>query len=145
MPGVPAVRVTPEVVSFVVLPPLLWAATNDLPGRDLRAVWRPVVVLAVGLVLASAAAVAVVLSAVAAVPAAMAFVLGAVLASTDPVAVSALGRRLALPPRVQALVQAESLFNDGTSLVLFQIAVSFAVGSSVAAGWGSVLWDGPAR
>ena len=142
MPGVPAVRVTPEVVSFVVLPPLLWAATSDLPGRDLRAVWRPVVVLAVGLVLASAAAVAVVLSAVAAVPAAMAFVLGAVLASTDPVAVSALGRRLALPPRVQALVQAESLFNDGTSLVLFQIAVSFAVGSSVAAGWGSVLWHG---
>src|SRR5262249_47429805 len=43
------------------------------------------------------------------------------------VAVSALGRRLSLPPRVQALVQAESLFNDGTSLVLFQIAVSFAV------------------
>ena len=140
IPGVPAVRVTPEVVSFVVLPPLLWAATSDLPGRDLRAVWRPVAVLAVGLVLASAAAVAVVLSAVAAVPVAMAFVLGAVLASTDPVAVSALGRRLSLPPRVQALVQAESLFNDGTSLVLFQIAVSFAVGSSAAAGWGGVLW-----
>src|SRR6201986_4072828 len=60
-------------------------------------------------------------------PASLAFVLGAVLASTDPVAVSALGRRLSLPPRVQALVQAESLFNDATSLVLFQIAVSFAV------------------
>ena len=57
----------------------------------------------------------------------MAFVLGAVLASTDPVAVSALGRRLSLPPKVQAPVQAESLFNDATSLVLFQIAVSIAV------------------
>ena len=142
IPGVPAVRVTPQVVSFVVLPPLLWAATGDLAGRDLRAVWRPVAVLAVGLVVASAGAVAAVLSAVAAVPLAMAFVLGAVLASTDPVAVSALGRRLSLPPRVQALVQAESLFNDATSLVLFQIAVSFAVGSSVAAGWGGALWHG---
>ena len=142
IPGVPAVRVAPDVVSFVVLPPLLWAATSDLPGRDLRAVWRPVTVLAVGLVLASAAAVAAVLAAVSSVPVAMAFVLGAVLASTDPVAVSALGRRLALPPRVQALVAAESLFNDGTSLVLFKIAVSFAVGSSVAAGWGGVLWHG---
>ena len=55
----------------------------------------------------------------------MAFVLGAVLASADPVAVTALGRRLP-STRVQALVQAESLFNDATSLVLFQIAVSFA-------------------
>jgi monovalent cation/hydrogen antiporter len=140
LPGVPAVRVSPDVVSFVVLPPLLWAATDDLPWRDLRAVWRPVVVLAVGLVLASAGAVAGVLTAITTVPLSMAFVLGAVLASTDPVAVSALGRRLSLPPRVQALVQGESLFNDATSLVLFQIAVSFAVGGSATLGPGGVLW-----
>jgi CPA1 family monovalent cation:H+ antiporter len=127
LPGVPAVRVTPDVVSLVVLPPLLYAASEELPWRDLLAVWRPVIVLAVGLVLASAAAVGAVAGVVAGIPASMAFVLGAVLASTDPVAVSALGRRLSLPPRVQALVQAESLFNDATSLVLFQIAVSFAV------------------
>jgi monovalent cation/hydrogen antiporter len=132
LPGVPPVRVAPEVVSLVVLPPLLYAASEELPWRDLRAVWRPVAVLAVGLVLASAAAVAAVTGAVAAVPAGMAFVLGAVLASTDPVAVSALGRRLSLPPKVQALVQAESLFNDATSLVLFQIAVSIAVAGTAA-------------
>src|ERR1700749_4729872 len=127
VPGVPAVHVAPDVVSLVVLPPLLYAASEELPWRDLLAVWRPVLVLAVGLVLASAAAVGAVAGVVAGIPASMAFVLGAVLASTDPVAVSALGRRLALPPKVQALVQAESLFNDATSLVLFQIAVSFAV------------------
>ena len=132
LPGVPSVRVAPDVVSLVVLPPLLYAASEELPWRDLRAVWRPVIVLAVGLVLASAAAVAAVTGAVAAVPAGMAFVLGAVLASTDPVAVSALGRRLSLPPKVQALVQAESLFNDATSLVLFQIAVSVAVAGTAA-------------
>ena len=127
LPRFPAVHVPPEVVSLVVLPPLLYAASEELPWRDLKAVWRPVAVLAVGLVLASAAAVAAVTWAVADVPVSMAFVLGAVLASTDPVAVSALGRRLSLPSRVQTLVQAESLFNDATSLVLFQIAVSFAV------------------
>jgi monovalent cation/hydrogen antiporter len=127
LPRFPPVHVPPDVVSLVVLPPLLYAASEELPWRDLRAVWRPVAVLAVGLVLASAAAVAAVAWAVAAVPASLAFVLGAVLASTDPVAVSALGRRLSLPPKVQALVQGESLFNDATSLVLFQIAVSFAV------------------
>jgi Na+/H+ antiporter len=146
LPGVPPVRVSPDAVSLVVLPPLLYAASEELPWRELRAVWRPVIILAVGLVLASAAVVAVVAGAVAGIPASLAFVLGAVLASTDPVAVSALGRRLSLPPRVQALVQAESLFNDGTSLVLFQIAVSFAVaGTAGRTGAGSVLLHGTAR
>jgi len=140
LPGVPPVHVPPDVISLVVLPPLLYAASEELPWRDLRAVWRPVIVLAVGLVLASACAVAAVTVAVAAVPVSMAFVLGAVLASTDPVAVTALGRRLFLPARVQAVVQGESLFNDGTSLVLFQIAVSFAVaGTAVASAAGVVL------
>jgi monovalent cation/hydrogen antiporter len=140
LPGVPPVHVPPGVISLVVLPPLLYAASEELPWRDLRAVWRPVVVLAVGLVLASACAVAAVTVAVTSVPVSMAFVLGAVLASTDPVAVSALGRRLSLPARVQAVVQGESLFNDGTSLVLFQIAVSFAVvGTAGATAAGVVL------
>jgi monovalent cation/hydrogen antiporter len=133
LPRFPPVHVSPNVVSLVVLPPLLYAASEELPWRDLRAVWRPVAVLAVGLVLASAAAVAAVTWAVAAVPVSMAFVLGAVLASTDPVAVSALGRRLSLPSKVQVLVQAESLFNDATSLVLFQIAVSFATAGTAGA------------
>ena len=139
LPGAPAVHVPPAVVSLVVLPPLLYAASEELSWRDLRAVWRPVAVLAVGLVLASAAAVAAVAGAVASLSLSMAFVLGAILASTDPVAVSALGRRLSLPARVQTLVQAESLFNDGTSLVLFQIAVSFAVGTAAMTGAGALL------
>ncbi|HSV64764.1 MAG TPA: sodium:proton antiporter [Mycobacteriales bacterium] len=141
VPGVPTVQVTPEAVGLVVLPPLLYAASEELSWRDLRAVWRPVAVLAIGLVLASAAVVAVVATAVTPLPASMAFVLGAVLASTDPVAVTALGRRLPLPARVQALVQAESLFNDATSLVLFRVAVSIAVAGGTVAG---AAFGGPA-
>jgi CPA1 family monovalent cation:H+ antiporter len=127
VPGVPTVTVTPEIVSLVVLPPLLFAAGEELPWRDLRSVWRPVAVLSVGLVVVSAVAVAAVAVALTSLPLGTAFVLGAVLASTDPVAVTALGRRLSLPPRVQALVQAESLFNDATSLLLFRVALSLAV------------------
>ncbi|MER6129259.1 cation:proton antiporter, partial [Streptomyces sp. NPDC001795] len=64
------------------------------------------------------------------------FGVGGVLATTDPVAVTALGRRLALPPRVQVLVQAESLFNDATSLVLVRVAAGIAI-ASAAANWGA--------
>jgi len=133
IPGMPALKVPPGAIALVVLPPLLYAAAEELSLRDLRTVWRPVTILVFGLVLASAAAVAAVAVALTDLPPSMAFVLGAVLASTDPVAVTALGRRLALPGRVQVLVQAESLFNDATSLVLFRVAVgvAVAVGGSV--------------
>ncbi|MFD0579853.1 cation:proton antiporter [Dactylosporangium darangshiense] len=135
LPFVPRISIDPQVVSLVVLPPLLYAAGEDLSWRELRRVWRPVTVLAFGLVLASAAAVGVVAAAVTGLPASMAFVLGAILASTDPVAVTALGRRLPLPARVHTLLQGESLFNDATSLVLFRVAVAGA-----AAG-GALSWQ----
>ncbi len=139
LPGVPDVEVAPELISVVVLPPLLYAAGQDLPWRELRLVWRPVTVLAIGLVAATAAAVALVASEVTGLSGPMALVLGAVLASTDPVAVTALGRRLALPPRLHALLQAESLFNDATSLVLFRVTVAAAIaGSSLSFVRGSV-------
>jgi CPA1 family monovalent cation:H+ antiporter len=118
----------------VVLPPLLFAAGEELSWRDLRAVWRPVTALAIGLVVVSAAAVGAVAIVLTPLSGGMAFVLGAVLASTDPVAVAALARRLSLPPRVQALVQAESLFNDATSLLLFRVALSLAIAG------GAVSW-----
>jgi CPA1 family monovalent cation:H+ antiporter len=127
LPFVPSLHVPPQVISIAVLPPLLYASAEEVSWRELRAVWRPVTVLALGLVLASAFTVGWLASTITPLSPAMAFVLGAVLASTDPVAVTALGRKLALPPRIQTLVQSESLFNDATSLVLFKVAVSLAV------------------
>lgn len=127
VPGTPEIRVSPEAIGLVVLPPLLYAAAEELPWRELRLVWEPVSVLAVGLVLAAVGAVASLLTPLSWQ---MALVLGVVLASTDPVAVTALGRRLAPPLRGQVLVQAESLFNDATSLVLFRVAVVVATASA---------------
>lgn len=139
LPGVPAIEVTPDLVSLIVLPPLLFAAGEELPWRELRSVWRPVTVLSVGLVLVSAAAVALLATLLTPLPFGLAFVLGAVLASTDPVAVTALGRRLALPPRIQTLVQAESLFNDATSLLLFRVALAAAVATTTTISASSTL------
>jgi Na+/H+ antiporter len=127
VPGAPALHIAPQTIALVVLPPLLYTSAEEMSLRDLRTVWRPVAVLALGLVLASAAALGVLAVRLTPLSAPMALVLGSVLASTDPVAVTALGRRLTLPGRVQTLVQAESLFNDATSLVLFKVAVGLAV------------------
>src|SRR4051794_18535127 len=125
LPGVPSLEVSPELVLLGVLPPLLFAAAEQISLPDLARLWRPVAVLAVGLVALTAGAVALVTHAVApSISLAVAFTLGAILASPDPVAVTALSRRLRLPERVATLVQSESLFNDATSLVLFQVAVT---------------------
>ncbi|MEV3858563.1 Na+/H+ antiporter [Streptomyces sp. NPDC050095] len=140
VPGTPDIEISPDVIGVVVLPPLLYASAEELSWRELRAVWKPVGILAIGLVLASAAAVGAVASSLTPLSWPMALVLGAVLASTDPVAVTALGRRLALPPKVQVLVQAESLFNDATSLVLFRVAVGVAV-ASAATDWQSATGE----
>jgi Na+/H+ antiporter len=140
LPGVPTIEVTPEIISLVVLPPLLFAAGEELPMRDLRAAWKPVAGLSLGLVLVSAAAVGGVALALTSMPVGMAFVLGAILASTDPVAVTALARRLPLPARVQTVVQAESLFNDATSLLLFRVALSLVVAAG-SASWGSTVGE----
>lgn len=139
LPGVPDVELGPTTVSLLVLPPLLYAGASELAVRDLRRVAGGVAVLALGLVTVTALAVAVVVHAMApAVSLSVGFVLGAVLASTDPVAVGALARRLQLPPRLFALVQGESLLNDATSLVLFRVALAAVAAGGiggVSAGW----------
>ena len=125
---IPDVKINPDIISFVVLPPLLFAAAGEIPMRELRQMAGSVLRLAVGLVAFTAVAVAFVATAI--VPdltLSVGFVLGAILASTDPVAVTALARRLHLPRRLNTLVQAESLLNDATSLVLFTVAVHVVV------------------
>ncbi|HEY3630054.1 MAG TPA: Na+/H+ antiporter [Jatrophihabitantaceae bacterium] len=147
IPGVPAVQLRPEIVAIGVLPPLLYAAAADVAVSELRSVLGSVSTLAVGLVAASAVAVAFVAHALfPQLSLAAAFVLGAVLASTDPIAVSALARRMHLPPRLLALVQGESLLNDATSLVLFRVAISLATAgagvSMLGASWQFVRLGG---
>jgi CPA1 family monovalent cation:H+ antiporter len=128
VPGLPSVELEPEVVFLVFLPPLLHSAGWTSSPKELWAEVRPLVVLAVGLVLATMAAVAVVAHAV--VPGMSweaAFVLGAIVGPTDTVSAQATFSRLGAPARVQLLVQGESLVNDATALVAFRLAVVAAV------------------
>jgi len=126
----PALRlgVTPHLILLVLVPGLVFEAAFALDRHELRAVAGPLVALAIPGVLISAATVTIVLATLAGLPAPLAFVLGAITAATDPVAVVATMARLKVPARLRTLVEGESLLNDGTGLVLFALALEAAGG-----------------
>src|SRR5918993_3915600 len=112
VPGLPALELPPEVIFVVFLPPLLNYATFFSSPRELRAHLRPITALAIGLVLFTMATIAIVAHYLIGMPWAVAFVLGAILAPTDPVAAQAVFRRLGVPGRVGTIIEGESLVND---------------------------------
>jgi Na+/H+ antiporter len=127
VPGLPAVEVPPEVIFVVFLPPLLNYAAFFSSPRELRTHLRPIAALAIGLVLFTMVAMALLAHFLIGMPWAVAFVLGAILAPTDPVASQAVFRRLGVPGRVGTIIEGESLVNDGTGLVAYRIAVAAVV------------------
>jgi monovalent cation/hydrogen antiporter len=136
VPGVPTLELPPDVVLVAVLPPLLYVSAFFTSLRDLRANARAIGVLAVGLVVATTVTVAVVAhAAIDDLSWSAAFVLGAVVAPTDPIAATAIMRRLGVPRRLVSIVESESLVNDGTALVLYRVAIVAAVSGDFSA------WD----
>jgi monovalent cation/hydrogen antiporter len=130
LPGIPAPDLPPELILPLVLPPLLFAATQATSMRELRAAARPILTLAVGLTIATAALVTVVAH-VLGLPWAVAAVLGAVVSPPDPVAASAVAGRLRMPARLVAILEGEGQFNDATALVLYQLSVMAVVAGGV--------------
>ncbi len=132
LPGLPDIRLDPEIVLLGVLPPLLYVAAIETSVPAFRYNLRPILLLAVGLVLFTAAAVGLVLHAIVpGLPLAAAFAIGAVVAPPDAVAATAVARRIGLPRRIVTILEGESLVNDATALVTFRVAVAAAVGQSV--------------
>jgi monovalent cation/hydrogen antiporter len=125
VPGMPTIDLDPELVFVAFLPPLLYGAAFFTSLRELRANLGAITLLAVGLVLLTMVAVAVVAHAV--IPDLdwpTAFVLGAIVSPTDPTAATAIAERVGLPRRLVGLVDGESLVNDGTALVAYRFAVA---------------------
>jgi monovalent cation/hydrogen antiporter len=134
VPGMPEVELPPELVLVAFLPPLLyWAGFFSSP-RDLKADARPIGLAAVGLVLATTVAVAAVAHAVVdGMSWPVAFALGAIVSPTDPLAATAIARRLGVPRRLITFLEGESLVNDATALVAYRIAVAAAASGSFVA------------
>ena len=128
IPGVPTLRLDPDVVFLVFLPPILWSAAYFTSWHDFRSNLRPITLLAVGLVLATTAAVAIVAHAwLPGLGWAGAIALGAIISPPDAVSATAVAKRIGLPRRVVTILEGESLVNDATALILYRTAVLAAI------------------
>jgi CPA1 family monovalent cation:H+ antiporter len=130
MPGMPKIELDPDLVLLIFLPPLLYSAAFFSDLRALRSQVRPISLTAIGLVLVTLAAVAVVAHEAMDLSWPVAFALGAIVSPTDPVAATAVMRRLGVPRRLVNVIEGESLVNDATALVAYRVAVAAALGGS---------------
>ena len=139
LPVVPAIEIEPEIILEGVLPPLLYATAVNISTINFRRELASVAVLAVLLVAVSATVIGAVLTLV--VPSlslAWAIAMGAVLSTTDAVAIS-IARRLGVSQRIITVLEGEGLLNDATALVVLSSAVAAATAGSVTVGesWGA--------
>ncbi len=138
IPGLTDIDLTPGLVLYVLLPPLLWSAGLESSYVGLKNNLRPIGLLAVGLPLATTFAVGfVAYKTVPDLTIAAALTLGAIVAPPDAVSATAVGRRLGLPRRIMTLLGGESLLNDATALTAYKVALAAAIGA--AASWSTGL------
>jgi CPA1 family monovalent cation:H+ antiporter len=133
LPGDLQIELTPATLA-IFLPALIFEAAWSLDGATLRRTAGAIAVLAVPGVLFTAAAIACAAAGAGGMSLAAACALGAILSATDPVAVIALFRSLNVPPDLLAIVEGESIANDGVAAVLVASALAFVGGGTGAAG-----------
>jgi len=134
VPGLPHARLSSDVILAVFVPALVFEAALNLNLAALREVIRPVALLATVGVVISIVVIGVLIHLVVGVSWPGAFVLGAILSPTDPIAVVAVVRRSGAPMQLATLLEGESLFNDGTGAAAF-----IAILAATASGHFSVL------
>jgi CPA1 family monovalent cation:H+ antiporter len=135
VPGLPEVQLEPELVLIGILPPLLYVAALQTSVPAFRQALRPILMLAIGLVLVTAFVIGFVVHMILpAVPFAACVALGAIVAPPDAVSATAIARRVGLPRRTVTILEGESLLNDATALVLVRLSVAALAGSAVGLG-----------
>ncbi|MFQ5724323.1 MAG: cation:proton antiporter, partial [Terriglobia bacterium] len=139
-------QLSPDLILFIFLPTLIFESAFALDARKLLKNLGPILTLAIPALLISTVIVAAALvwgvGAPFGVTWAVALLFGALISATDPVAVVALFKELGAPPRLTVLVEGESLFNDGTAIVLFHILLGVVAGTVAATTSGALVLTG---
>jgi CPA1 family monovalent cation:H+ antiporter len=126
-PGMPTIKLKPDWVFLLFLPPLLFGGGWTTDVRQFKRYLQPIGLLAIGLVIATTLAVTIVAHWILGLPLGIAFVLGAILSPTDAVVTDAITEELSLPRRLATIIGGESLVNDATGLVLYRFGVAAAM------------------
>ena len=137
IPGLPGIKLDPEVVFLVFLPPLLYEAAFNTSWKDIKAERRTILFLSVRMVFFTAAVLAVIIHYL--VPGftwTLAIILGAIISPTDAVAVTAATKGLRLPRKVVTAIEGESLLNDASALIIYRYAIAVVISGTL------VSWKG---
>lgn len=125
VPGLAPIKLKPELVFLFFLPPILFQAAYFTSWRDFKANRRPILLLAIGLVLFTTVSVAAVLKLlIPSIPWPVGFILGAMVSPPDASAATAITRKLGVPRRLVTIIEGESLVNDATALVAYRFALA---------------------
>lgn len=144
VPGIPRVGLNPTVVFLVILPPLVFTSALNTPWREFRFHLVSIAMLGLGLVAFTVAGVAVFAHFVIhGFTWRTGAVLGAVVSTTDVIAVAAIASRVGLPHSLLGIIEGESLINDATGLLALQFATGMVVSGAVPSfgeGIGELVW-----
>src|SRR5579862_6290716 len=151
LPGLPAVRLDPDVVLLLILPPVIYSSAVAMSWSEFRFNLRPISLLAIGCVVFTTIAVAAASHWLLHLSWSVGFLLGAIVSPPDAVAPLSIARRMGLPRRIVVILEGEGLANDATALILYQFAVAAvisgrlfslpsAVGTFAAILCGELLW-----
>ena len=150
IPGLPTVKLAPEFVLLIILPPLIYSSAVAMSWREFKFNLRPISLLAVGCVLFTTVAAAAVSHWWLGFSWPVGFVLGAIVSPPDAVAPLAIARKMQLPRRLVVILEGEGLANDASALILYRFAVaavsysvfsfSQAAGTFAAIICGEILW-----
>ncbi|MBS1583297.1 MAG: Na+/H+ antiporter, partial [Bacteroidetes bacterium] len=134
VPGLPRVRVDPELIFFLFLPPLLFEAAWSISFKEMRKWWRIIGSFAFLVVFFTALSVAVITShAIPGFTLALGFLLGGIVSPPDAVSTGAITRFVRIPKSTAAILEGESLLNDASSLIIFRFAL-------ITVGTGQFIW-----
>src|SRR5439155_17146722 len=138
IPGLPSITLEPRLVFDLFLPPLIYPAAVYTSWRDFRTNLRPILFLAIGLVLLTMGAMAYLFHSLVGLPLAVGFVFGAIISPPDAVAALAVTQHLRVPRKIIVILEGESLINDATSFISFRFAVAAVMTGAFSLGQASL-------